>query len=134
VRELQENTITKGDSSRKHVPTVSSRQFPRQSRQFDLTSNLLKGTSKFFLQEMSNKYQDQDYRGPASSQAEERNKQVYWTVWIQWSGTSDPQEHKALVDTSSQGTLISSSYKEAELICISEVLANPNSYLYWRLK
>jgi len=34
-----------------------------------------------------------DWKGPASSQAEERSNQVYWTVWIQRLGTSDPQKY-----------------------------------------
>ncbi|KAK4831260.1 hypothetical protein QYF61_016730 [Mycteria americana] len=59
--------------------------------------------------------------GGDSCQVEERDNQVYWTVWIQWPGTSDPQEYKALVDTSAQCTLIPSSYIGAEPICISGV-------------
>jgi len=42
-------------------------------------------------------------------------------MWIQWPGTSDPQEYKALVDTNAQRTLMSSSYEGAEPICISGV-------------
>ena len=53
---------------------------------------------------------------------EERDNRVYWTVWIRWPGTSDPQEYKALVDTSAQCTLIPSDYKGAESICISGVM------------
>ncbi|KAK4831830.1 hypothetical protein QYF61_019588 [Mycteria americana] len=56
-----------------------------------------------------------------ASQVEERNNRVYWAVWIQWPGTSDPQEYKALVDTGAQRTLVPSSYKGAEPICISGV-------------
>jgi len=59
VRELQGKTITKGDSSRKNVAPVSRGQLSRQSRKLDLTSDRLKGTSKSFLQEVSNKYSDQ---------------------------------------------------------------------------
>lgn len=40
-------------------------------------------------------------------------------MWIQWPGTSDPQEYKALVDTSAQCTMMPSSYKGAKHICIS---------------
>jgi len=29
---------------------------------------------------------------------EERDNCVYWSVWIWWPGTSDPQEYKALVE------------------------------------
>jgi len=46
---------------------------------------------------------------------------VYWTVWIQWPGTSEPQEYKALVDTGAQCTLMPSSYRGTELIYISGV-------------
>ncbi|KAK4828266.1 LOW QUALITY PROTEIN: hypothetical protein QYF61_024931 [Mycteria americana] len=52
---------------------------------------------------------------------EERDNQVYWTVWIRWPGTSDPQEYKALVDTGAQCTLMPSSYIGAEPICICGV-------------
>ena len=52
---------------------------------------------------------------------EERDNWVYWTVWIRWPGTSDPQEYKALVDTGAQCTLMPSSYTGAEPICISGV-------------
>jgi len=46
---------------------------------------------------------------------------VYWTVWIQWPGTSDPQKYKALVDIDVQCTLISSGYRGTEPIWISAV-------------
>jgi len=52
---------------------------------------------------------------------EERDNQVYWTVWIRWPGTSDPQEYKALVDTGAQCTLMPSDFKGSESICISGV-------------
>ncbi|GAB0206484.1 hypothetical protein GRJ2_003114000 [Grus japonensis] len=45
----------------------------------------------------------------------------YWTVWIRWPGTSDPQEYKALVDIDAYCTLMPSNHKEAEPICISGV-------------
>jgi len=59
VRELQGKTL-KGGSSRKNATPVSSRQFPVQRRKPDLTSDCLEGTSKSFLQEVSNEYSDQD--------------------------------------------------------------------------
>lgn len=40
------------------------------------------------------------------------------SIWIQWPGTSDPQEYKALVSTGAQCTLMVSSYEEVEPICI----------------
>ena len=52
VRELKGKTTRKGDSSRKDAAPVS-----RQSRR---ASDPLEGTSKSFLQEVSNKYSDQD--------------------------------------------------------------------------
>ncbi|GAB0207467.1 hypothetical protein GRJ2_003212400 [Grus japonensis] len=79
------------------------------------------GTSKSFLQEVSSEYDEQDKRSLDSSQVEEREHRDYWTVWIRWPGTSDPQEYKALVDTSAQCTLMPSSYKGAEPISISGV-------------
>ncbi|GAB0206840.1 hypothetical protein GRJ2_003149600 [Grus japonensis] len=78
-------------------------------------------TSKSFLQGVSSEYDEQDYRGPASSQVEERDNRVYWTVWIRWPGTSDPQEYKALVDTGAQCTLLPSNYEGVEPISISGV-------------
>ncbi|KAK4811151.1 hypothetical protein QYF61_019782 [Mycteria americana] len=60
-------------------------------------------------------------RGPASSHVEERDNQVYWTVWIRWPGTSDPQEYKALVDAGAQCPLMPSSYTGAGPFCISGV-------------
>ncbi|GAB0188041.1 hypothetical protein GRJ2_001269400 [Grus japonensis] len=121
VHELQGKTITKGDSSRKNAAPVSSRQFPRSNGRPDCTYNPLEGTSKSFLQEVSNENSEQDQRGLASSQVDLRNDRVYWTVWIQWPGTSDPQEYKALVDTGAQCTLMPSSYEGAEPISISGV-------------
>ncbi|KAK4829588.1 hypothetical protein QYF61_005688 [Mycteria americana] len=47
-------------------------------------------------------------------EVEERDNWVYWTVWIQWPGISDPPEYKALVDTSAPCTLMPSSYTGAE--------------------
>ncbi|KAK4816511.1 hypothetical protein QYF61_017611 [Mycteria americana] len=104
VRELQGKTITQGGSSRKIAVPVSSGQFPRQSRRAGLTPDLNEGTSDLHLQEV-----------------EERDTQGYWTVWIRWPGTSDPQEYKALGDTGAQRTLMPSSYNGAKPICISGV-------------
>ncbi|KAK4806844.1 LOW QUALITY PROTEIN: hypothetical protein QYF61_012565 [Mycteria americana] len=121
VRELQGKTITKGGSSRKIAALVSSGQFPRQSRRADLTPDFNEGTPDSYIQEVVNEYCDQDKGGPASSQEEERDNRVYWTVWIRWPGTSDPQDYKALVDTGAQCTLMPSSYIGAEPIRISGV-------------
>ncbi|GAB0197946.1 hypothetical protein GRJ2_002260000 [Grus japonensis] len=78
-------------------------------------------TSISTIRKVSNEYDEQDQRGPASSQVEERDNRVYWTVWIRWPGTSDPQEYKALVDTDAQCTLMPSSHEGAEPISISGV-------------
>ncbi|GAB0207603.1 hypothetical protein GRJ2_003226000 [Grus japonensis] len=52
---------------------------------------------------------------------EERDDQVYWTVWIRWPGTSDPEKYKALVDTGAQCTLVASGYRGTEPTWISGV-------------
>ncbi|KAK4806727.1 hypothetical protein QYF61_007525 [Mycteria americana] len=121
VRELQGKTITKGSSSRKIAAPVSSGQFPRQSKRADFTPDFNEEIPDSYTQEMGNEYYDQDSGGPASSQVEERDNRVYWTVWMRWPGTSDPQEYKALVDTGAQCTLMPSSYIGAEPICICGV-------------
>ncbi|GAB0203381.1 hypothetical protein GRJ2_002803700 [Grus japonensis] len=56
-----------------------------------------------------------------SALEEERDDRVYWTVWIRWPGTSDPQKYKALVDTGAQCTLLPSGYRGTEPIWISGV-------------
>ncbi|KAK4810528.1 hypothetical protein QYF61_004491 [Mycteria americana] len=58
---------------------------------------------------------------PAFSQEEERGDRVYWTVWIRWPGTSDPEKYKALVDTGAHCTLMQSGYRGTEPIWISGV-------------
>ncbi|GAB0190200.1 hypothetical protein GRJ2_001485300 [Grus japonensis] len=60
-------------------------------------------------------------KGPTGKMEEERDDWVYWTVWIRWPGTSDPQKYKALVDTGAQCTLIPSGYRGTEPIRISGV-------------
>ncbi|RMC04284.1 hypothetical protein DUI87_19103 [Hirundo rustica rustica] len=55
------------------------------------------------------------------SQGEARENRVYWTVWIRWPGTSEPQKYEALVDTGSQCTLIPSEYVGTEPISIAGV-------------
>ncbi|RMC00733.1 hypothetical protein DUI87_22415 [Hirundo rustica rustica] len=52
---------------------------------------------------------------------EAQENQVYWTVWIRWPGTSEPQKYEALVDTGSQCTLIPSEYVGTEPISIAGV-------------
>ncbi|RMC15018.1 hypothetical protein DUI87_07197 [Hirundo rustica rustica] len=55
------------------------------------------------------------------NQGETRENRVYWTVWIRWPGTSEPQKYEALVDTGSQCTLIPSEYVGTEPISIARV-------------
>ncbi|RMB97549.1 hypothetical protein DUI87_25913 [Hirundo rustica rustica] len=57
----------------------------------------------------------------AASQGEAWENRVYWTVWIRWPGTSEPQKYEALVDTGSQCTLIPSEYVGTEPISIAGV-------------
>ncbi|RMB87999.1 hypothetical protein DUI87_35636 [Hirundo rustica rustica] len=52
---------------------------------------------------------------------EARENRVYWTVWIRWPGTSEPQKYEALVDTGSQCTLIPSEYVGTEPVSIAGV-------------
>ncbi|KAM6366001.1 uncharacterized protein FN964_002408 [Alca torda] len=54
-------------------------------------------------------------------QEEERDNRVYWTVWIRWPGTSEPQKYTALVDTGAQCTLLPSNHKGTESVTISGV-------------
>ena len=51
---MQGKTFTKGDSSSQNAAPVSSGQFSRQSRKLYLTSDPLEGTSKSFLQRVTN--------------------------------------------------------------------------------
>jgi len=46
---------------------------------------------------------------------------VYWTVWIRWPGTSEPQKYKALVDTGAQCTLMPLNHQGTKSIYIHEV-------------
>ncbi|RMC20303.1 hypothetical protein DUI87_01150 [Hirundo rustica rustica] len=52
---------------------------------------------------------------------EEVTEEIRETVWIRWPGTSEPQKYEALVDTSSQCTLIPSEYVGTEPISIAGV-------------
>ncbi|RMC20946.1 hypothetical protein DUI87_01800 [Hirundo rustica rustica] len=54
-------------------------------------------------------------------EGEARENWVYWTVWIRWPGTSEPQKYEALVDTGSQCTLIPSEHVGTEPISIAGV-------------
>ncbi|RMC20078.1 hypothetical protein DUI87_00924 [Hirundo rustica rustica] len=49
------------------------------------------------------------------------DNRIYWTVWIRWPGTSDPQKYMASVNTGAQYTLMPSRYVGTESISISGV-------------
>ncbi|RMC03402.1 hypothetical protein DUI87_20599 [Hirundo rustica rustica] len=55
------------------------------------------------------------------NQGEARDNRVYWTVWIRWPGTSEPQKYEALVDTGWQCTLMPSEHVGTEPISIAGV-------------
>ncbi|PKU38391.1 hypothetical protein llap_11304 [Limosa lapponica baueri] len=61
------------------------------------------------------------YGCPASSQEEERDNRVYWTVWVRWPDTSEPQKYRALVDTGAQCTLMPSNHRGEESVTIAGV-------------
>ncbi|OWK63911.1 Pro-Pol polyprotein [Lonchura striata] len=52
---------------------------------------------------------------------EARENRIFWTVWIRWPGTSEPQKYDALVDTGAQCTLIPSGHVGAEPVSIAGV-------------
>ncbi|RMC03404.1 hypothetical protein DUI87_20601 [Hirundo rustica rustica] len=54
-------------------------------------------------------------------EGEARDNRVYWTVWIRWPGTSEPQKYEALVDTGWQCTLMPSEHVGTEPISIAGV-------------
>ena len=60
-------------------------------------------------------------RGALPSDRGERDNRVYWTVWIQWPGTLEPQKYKALVDTGAQCTLMPLNHEGTESVHISGV-------------
>lgn len=124
VLELQGKTVTRVGVCSNMESSVSSRQFSRQWRQCNLISKDDNETFGSDTQEMSNKYRNQNQRDPSSSQMQERDSQVYWTVWIWWPITSEPKKYEALVDTCAQRILMPSSYKGVKPICISEVRGN----------
>ncbi|XP_072791715.1 uncharacterized protein [Taeniopygia guttata] len=54
-------------------------------------------------------------------EGEARENRIFWTVWIRWPGTSEPQKYDALVDTGAQCTLIPSGRVEVEPVSIAGV-------------
>ncbi|RMB98554.1 hypothetical protein DUI87_24770 [Hirundo rustica rustica] len=88
-------------------PRVRAQQPPARERGYTPRADLW-----FFLR---------DHGKDMGSQGEARENRVYWTVWIRWPGTSEPQKYEALVDTGSQCTLIPSEYVGTEPISIAGV-------------
>ncbi|RMC02513.1 hypothetical protein DUI87_20907 [Hirundo rustica rustica] len=71
---------------------------------------------------------NQAQRGPASSQVEARENRVFWTVWIRWPGTSEPQKYEALVDTGAQCTLLPSRHVGEESVSIAGVTGGSQDF------
>ncbi|RMC21393.1 hypothetical protein DUI87_02257 [Hirundo rustica rustica] len=88
-------------------PRVRAQQPPARERGYTPRADLW-----YFLR---------DHGEDIGSQGEARENRVYWTVWIRWPGTSEPQKYEALVDTGSQCTLIPSEYVGTEPISIAGV-------------
>ncbi|RMC20656.1 hypothetical protein DUI87_01508 [Hirundo rustica rustica] len=103
----------------KQVASASHDRVTSYYRSEDDMSDSLEGTSTMYAQERNN---NQCQRGPASSQEEARKNRVFWTVWIQWPGTTEPQKYEALVDTGAQCTLMPSGHVGTELISIAGVM------------
>ncbi|RMC07079.1 hypothetical protein DUI87_16535 [Hirundo rustica rustica] len=100
------------------VSAIRSRYPPARERGYTPRGNLWS-----FLREHGEDMRNWDGK-PTSSLAarvEERDNRIYWTVWIRWPGTSDPQKYTALVDTGAQCTLMPSRYVGTESISISGV-------------
>lgn len=92
--------------------SCSSGQFLRQCGKADFTSDSMeKGFNPLLPEKV-------ELEGPCL--VEERDSQIYWTVWVPWPGMLDPQEHKALVNTGAQWTLMPSGCGGAETSCILE--------------
>lgn len=117
VQELQKKSAARRHPSRKITAPFSAGQSRRANYTFDPDEE----TSHLQSQKSSNEDSDQEKKGPAFGQAEKKDNQVYWTMWVQRHGTSDPEEYKDLVDTGARCTLTPSVYKGSESICTSGV-------------
>ncbi|KAJ7411597.1 hypothetical protein WISP_102173 [Willisornis vidua] len=82
VCELKRGTTTTRNSSRLNAALISCEQDFRWYRSDDVMSNHLEGTSRSYLRDEHSVYHDQNKGGPASSQTEERDNRVCWTVWF----------------------------------------------------
>ncbi|RMB89451.1 hypothetical protein DUI87_34163 [Hirundo rustica rustica] len=59
---------------------------------------------------------------------EARENRVFWTVWIRWPGTSEPQKYEALVDTGAQCTLLPSRHVGEESVSIAGVTGGSQDF------
>ncbi|RMC19944.1 hypothetical protein DUI87_03512 [Hirundo rustica rustica] len=99
-------------------PRVRAQQPPARERGYTPRADLW-----YFLRDHEEDMRRWDGK-PTSALAargEARENRVYWTVWIRWPGTSEPQKYEALVDTGSPCTLIPSEYVGTEPISIAGV-------------
>ncbi|RMC19606.1 hypothetical protein DUI87_03165 [Hirundo rustica rustica] len=71
--------------------------------------------------EENHKELKQDILQISAVQVEARENRVFWTVWIRWPGTSEPQKYEALVDTGAQCTLLPSRHVGEESVSIAGV-------------
>ncbi|RMC21414.1 hypothetical protein DUI87_02279 [Hirundo rustica rustica] len=62
------------------------------------------------------------------TQVEARENRVFWTVWIRWPGTSEPQKYEALVDTGAQCTLLPSRHVGEESVSIAGVTGGSQDF------
>ncbi|RMB97846.1 hypothetical protein DUI87_25703 [Hirundo rustica rustica] len=59
---------------------------------------------------------------------EARENRVFWTVWIRWPGTSEPQKYEALVDSGAQCTLLPSRHVGEESVSITGVTGGSQDF------
>ncbi|RMC04027.1 hypothetical protein DUI87_19364 [Hirundo rustica rustica] len=62
------------------------------------------------------------------TQVEARENRVFWTVWIRWLGTSEPQKYEALVDTGARCTLLPSRHVGEESVSIAGVTGGSQDF------
>lgn len=89
IHELQGKTIKNGVFPRKIADPVSCGTFPRAE---GLILLLIVGTSDTYLQELSSKTIARTARALPTERWMKGTTGLYRTVWIQWPGSSDPQQ------------------------------------------
>ncbi|RMC17141.1 hypothetical protein DUI87_05718 [Hirundo rustica rustica] len=78
--------------------------------------------------EENHKELKQDILQISAVQVEARENRVFWTVWIRWPGTSEPQKYEALVDTGAQCTLLPSRHVGEESVSIAGVTGGSQDF------